>query len=76
MAEPYPSKEVFETQADSKVPADTSDGYHPHSFSDRVRNSISVQSLDANTVEGQIYSMNDIDPALDKKMRLVNNVGL
>ena len=29
---------------------------------------------DVNAIEGQLFSMNDIDPALDKKMRLVNNV--
>lgn len=33
-----------------------------------------VVSGDANAIEGQLFSMNDIDPALDAKMRLVNNV--
>lgn len=31
---------------------------------------------DTNAIEGQLFSMNDLDPALDAKMRLVNNVGL
>ena len=30
---------------------------------------------DTNAIEGQIFSMNSIDPALDAKMRLVNQVG-
>ena len=29
---------------------------------------------DESTKEGQIFSMNDVDPALDAKMRLVNQV--
>lgn len=33
-----------------------------------------VISGDTNAIEGQLFSMNDIDPALDAKMRLVNNV--
>jgi hypothetical protein len=45
-----------------------------HGLASRVRNSISVSSIDEDTKEGQIFSMNDIDPALDAKMRLVNNV--
>ncbi|KAK5087866.1 Major Facilitator superfamily [Lithohypha guttulata] len=28
---------------------------------------------DTNAIEGQLFSMNDLDPALDAKMRLVNN---
>lgn len=32
-------------------------------------------SGDSNAVEGQLFSMNDLDPALDAKMRLVNNAG-
>ena len=82
MSDPYPTKEVHETHPDNKFHNATKEapphydptGHHP-SFSARVRNSISVQSLDASTVEGQIFSMNDVDPALDKKMRLVNDVG-
>ena len=30
--------------------------------------------VDDRAIEGQMFSMNDIDPALDAKMRLVNNV--
>ncbi|KAK5467856.1 Filamentous Growth Regulator [Exophiala xenobiotica] len=44
-----------------------------HGLASRVRNSISVSSIDEDTKEGQIFSMHDIDPALDAKMRLVNN---
>lgn len=29
---------------------------------------------DDRAIEGQLFSMNDIDPALDAKMRLVNQV--
>lgn len=38
----------------------------------RFRHSISGE--DKSSIEGQLFSMNDIDPALDAKMRLVNNV--
>jgi hypothetical protein len=77
MSAEYPTKEVVETHGDTKTPVEAKDAHHHHhTFGERVRNSISVQSLDENTVEGQIFSMNDVDPALDKKMRLVNNVGL
>ncbi|OAP63713.1 hypothetical protein AYL99_02940 [Fonsecaea erecta] len=68
MSTDYPTKEVVETKADAK-----DDHPRHHSLSERVRHSISVQPLDENTVEGQIFSMNDIDPVLDKKMRLVND---
>ena len=47
-----------------------------HGFAERVRHSISVQSIDENTKEGQIFSMTDVDPALDAKMRLVNHVDI
>lgn len=42
---------------------------------ERRRSSIAdALGSDLNAVEGQLFSMNDVDPALDKKMRLVNNV--
>lgn len=47
---------------------------HHGGFGERVRHSVSSQGIDENTKEGQIFSMNDVDPALDAKMRLVNNV--
>jgi hypothetical protein len=80
MSHQEPTKEVIETHGDGTkdapyAVADSKEAQH-HTFGQRVRNSISVQSIDDNTVEGQIFSMNDIDPALDKKMRLVNDVGL
>lgn len=65
-----PSKEIL-TNDETKGVHD-----HHHTLGERMRNSISVQSIDEHTVEGQIYSMNDVDPALDKKMRLVNAVSL
>lgn len=40
----------------------------------KIRNSVSGRGDDAASIEGQLFSMNDIDPALDAKMRLVNNV--
>lgn len=33
-----------------------------------------INAGDDKAIEGQLYSMNDIDPALDAKMRLVNDV--
>lgn len=41
-----------------------------------LRNSLGgvVAGEDMNAIEGQLYSMNDIDPVLDAKMRLVNRV--
>jgi len=33
-----------------------------------------LHGSDTNAIEGQIFSMNSIDPALDAKMRLVNQV--
>lgn len=75
MSTEYPSKEVIETHDNSRLEnADLEKGPHHPSFSERVRHSISVQSIDESSVEGQIFSMNSVDPALDKKMRLVNNV--
>lgn len=53
---------------------DLDHGRRRSSLAERVRHSISVQSLDESTVEGQVFSMNDVDPVLDKKMRLVNEV--
>ena len=36
---------------------------------------INLSGQDEQAIEGQMFSMIDIDPALDGKMRLVNNVG-
>ena len=41
---------------------------------EKFRSSISVQHAPEDAVEGQIFSMNDVDPVLDMKMRLVNQV--
>lgn len=41
---------------------------------EKIRSSISVQHTPEDAVEGQIFSMNDVDPVLDHKMRLVNQV--
>lgn len=40
----------------------------------KLRGSIAVQHIPEGAIEGQIFSMNDCDPVLDKKMRLVNEV--
>jgi hypothetical protein len=39
-----------------------------------IRGSLSVQQIQSDAIEGQVFSMNDVDPALDAKMRLVNQV--
>ena len=41
---------------------------------EKVRTSISVQHSNEGVIEGQVFSMNDVDPVLDQKMRLVNRV--
>lgn len=46
-----------------------------HTTGRRKSSIVDALGADMNAIEGQIYSMNDVDPALDKKMRLVNNVG-
>jgi len=46
-------------------------------FTKTLHRSLSVTSYNnASTKEGDLYSMDDIDPALDKKMRIVNRVCL
>jgi hypothetical protein len=46
------------------------------SFKSKVQRQFSVTSLndDDSTKEGQLFSMVDVDPALDAKMHIVNNV--
>ena len=44
------------------------------STTNKFRGSISVQRIPEEAIEGQVFSMNDCDPVLDKKMRLVNEV--
>lgn len=46
---------------------------HHHDLAYRIRQSVSGQDVD-DIQEGQVFSMSDIDPALDAKMRLVNQV--
>lgn len=43
---------------------------------EKFRSSISVQHAPEGAIEGQVFSMNDVDPVLDQKMRLVNQVCL
>lgn len=45
-------------------------------FMSRALRQLSVTSLndDDSTQEGQLFSMMDVDPALDAKMHIVNNV--
>jgi hypothetical protein len=46
-------------------------------FTKTLGRSLSVTSYNnASTKEGDLYSMDDIDPALDKKMGIVNKVCL
>jgi hypothetical protein len=45
------------------------------SFKSKALRQLSVTSLDdESTTEGQLFSMVDVDPALDAKMHIVNNV--
>jgi hypothetical protein len=45
------------------------------SFTAKIQRQLSVTSLDAgSTKDGQLFSMVDVDPALDAKMHIVNNV--
>lgn len=44
------------------------------SLGEKVRGSISIGGAEERAIEGQVFSMNDVDPALDAKMRLVNQV--
>src|SRR6059058_1866901 len=45
------------------------------SFTAKVQRQLSVTSLDdGSTKDGQLFSMVDVDPALDAKMHIVNNV--
>lgn len=70
------SKQIIDTE-EGKEAYDTGvvgKEVHHGGLGERVRHSISAQSMDENSKEGQIFSMNDVDPALDAKMRLVNNV--
>lgn len=45
------------------------------SVTGKFRQSLSVQHVQEDSIEGQVFSMNDVDPALDAKMRIVNDVG-
>jgi hypothetical protein len=55
----------LDKQSDPEKHADPpSNGYRPAESS----------SIGMGTVDSQIFSMNDIDPVLDAKMRLVNQV--
>jgi hypothetical protein len=78
MSNEYPSKETKEVYMtpDNGSPVQHDPKERHHSMGERVRNSISVSHIDEGSVEGQIFSMNSVDPALDKKMRLVNAVSL
>jgi hypothetical protein len=44
------------------------------SVTGKFRGSLSVQHIPEDAIEGQVFSMNDVDPVLDAKMRLVNQV--
>lgn len=51
-------------------------GIRRTSITTRLRGSVSVQKVEEDAIEGQMFSMNDVDPALDAKMRIVNQVSL
>ena len=74
MADLDPTKSGIDTTGN----VEKHDGARHGSVQDKFRGSFAVvpghQNDDASTKEGQIYSMNAIDPALDAKMRLVNDV--
>jgi hypothetical protein len=52
------------------------DGRRGSTIGEKVRTSVSVQHTNEGVIEGQVFSMNDVDPVLDTKMRLVNRVSL
>jgi hypothetical protein len=73
------------TTGDDKKPTATEDvekhGYDTHevrrgSVTSKVRGSLSVQHIPEDAIEGQVFSMNDVDPVLDAKMRIVNQVDI
>ena len=45
------------------------------SITGKFRQSLSVQHIQEDSIEGQVFSMTDVDPVLDAKMRIVNDVG-
>ena len=51
-------------------------GHRRSSVAQRTLNQLALHRIedDDSTKEGQLYSMNDVDPAMDAKMRLVNEV--
>lgn len=51
-------------------------GVRRASLTGRIRGSVSVEKEQDGAIEGQMFSMNDVDPALDAKMRIVNQVSL
>ncbi len=44
------------------------------SVSQKVARQLSVTADDGSTKDGQLYSMTDVDPALDAKMNIINDV--
>lgn len=52
------------------------DGKHDGRRKSSITNVLQGRGGDEKAIEGQLFSMNAIDPALDAKMRLVNEVSL
>ena len=44
------------------------------SITQKVARQLSVTADDGSTKDGQLYSMTNIDPALDAKMNIINDV--
>ena len=65
-------------EKDTVFAQDMEGGQFPPAYPDEKGRRSSLRNsfggVDAKAIEGQVFSMHDIDPALDSKMRLVNNV--
>ena len=76
----FPDEKIADEKiADEKIADGNpiySDSKRKESFAAKVQRQLSVTSLndDESTKEGQLFSMVEIDPALDAKMHIVNNV--
>ena len=66
-----------DSKSDPEKQVYVNDGTHRRSsVTQRTLNQLALHRIedDESTKEGQLYSMNDVDPAMDAKMRLVNEV--
>ena len=72
MAELKGTSADYKADIEHNVPKSAREG----SLAQRTIHRLSVTADDASTKEGQLFSMGGFDPALDAKMRLVNNVSI